>query len=71
MTRPKKLGSGLVLLVAHLEPALRERVRAEALAQDRPLSDVVTDALCAGLFVIETNRERRQARARKGAGCHG
>lgn len=65
--RPKKLGAGLVALLAHVEPELRERVRAEAAPQKRQVSAVVTDALCAGLFVIETQRERRLARRRGGA----
>ena len=67
----KKLGSGLVALLAHVEPELRERVRAEAKLQGRPFSEVVTDALCAGIFIVETSRERRAARAREGAVRHG
>ena len=66
-SRPKKLGAGLVALLAHVEPELRERVREEARLQRRPVSAVVTDALCAGLFVIETQRERRLERRRGGA----
>lgn len=65
MTRPKRLGAGLVALLAHVEPELRERVREEARAQGRPVSAVVTDALCAGLFVVQTNRERRAAKSRE------
>jgi len=63
--RPKKLGAGLVLLAAHGEPALRARVREEASRRGVPVSTVVVDALCAGLRVIETPRERRFARRRE------
>lgn len=56
---------GLVMLTAWIAPALRDRVRHEAARSGRPLSEVVTDALCAGLAVLETPRERRLSRRRE------
>ena len=62
MTRPKRLGSGLVSLLAHVEPALRERVRSAAAASGRPVSAVITEALEAGLPRLETRIARRPPR---------
>lgn len=56
---------GLVMLTAWIEPALRDRVRHETARGGRALSEVVTDALCAGLAVLEAPRERRLSRRRK------
>lgn len=56
---------GLVMLTAWIAPALRDRVRREAARSGRPLSEVVTDALCAGLALIAAPRERRLARRRE------
>ena len=69
--RPKKLGSGLVALLAHVEPELRERVREVAALRKAPFSRVVTEALVAGLYTIETTRARRAAPRRKVGGGGG
>ena len=60
MTRPKRLGSGLVALLAHVEPELRERVREVAAERRLPVSAVITEALVAGLYTVETTRARRE-----------
>jgi len=62
MTRPKRLGSGLVSLLAHVEPELRERVREVAAERKLPVSAVITEALEAGLPRLETRTARRPPR---------
>lgn len=71
MTRPKRLGSGLVSLLAHVEPELRERVREVAAERKLPVSAVITEALVAGLYTVETTRARRAAPRRKVGGSGG
>lgn len=62
MTRPKKLGAGLVALLAHVEPELRERVRRAAAGSGRPVSAIITEALEAGLPRLEVRAVRRPRR---------
>jgi len=60
--RPKRLGDGLVALLAHVDPELRERVREEARSSGRTVSDVVSEALVVGLHTIATTRARQDAK---------
>lgn len=56
MKARKKLGSGLVALLAHVDPGLRERVRREATAAGISVSEIVTDALLLVLPIVEASR---------------
>ena len=62
---------GLVYLMAHVEPELRERVRAEAAYQEQPISGVVASLINLGLVTLAETRERQAARRRRGGGCRG
>lgn len=53
MTRPKKLGRGLVVLAVHVTPELRLQVYDEARRRGMPVSVFVTEALGLGMLYFD------------------